>query len=85
MFSKLDTICHQDLLIVARFMIARDQCGSWFHGSCVGINEDMATSMETENIPFVFPECKKPGILEKCRRFVLSFCYMEWFPFYMMV
>ena len=51
MFSKLDNICHQDLLIVARFMIARDQCGSWFHGSCVGINEDMATSMETENIP----------------------------------
>ena len=67
MFSKLDNICHHGLLIVARFMIACDQCGSWFHGSCVGINEDMAASMEMENIPFVRPEWKKPGILEKCR------------------
>lgn len=53
MFSKLDNICHQDLLIVARFMIACDQCGSWFHGSCMGINEDMATSMETSAIRYI--------------------------------
>ena len=48
-------------------MIACDQCGSWFHGSCVGINEEMAEDMEKENLPFVYPECKKPGILNKNR------------------
>jgi len=63
----MDDICHHGLLIVARFMIACDQCGSWFHGNCMEINEDMAASMEMENIPFVCPECKKPGMLGKCR------------------
>ena len=48
-------------------MIACDQCGSWFHGSCVGINEEMAEDMEKENLPFVCPECKKLGILNKNR------------------
>lgn len=67
MFSKLDNICHRGLLIIARFMIACDQCASWFHGSCMGINEYVAALMEMENIPFECPECWKPGILEKCQ------------------
>lgn len=48
-------------------MIACDQCGSWFNGSCVGINEEMTENMEKENLPFVCPECTKPGILNKNR------------------
>lgn len=42
-------------------MIPCDQCGNWFHGNCVGINEDVPGSMEKENIAFVCPECKKRG------------------------
>ena len=40
-------------------MIACDQCGGWFHDSCVGIDEEIAEDMEKENSPFVCPECKK--------------------------
>ena len=43
-------------------------------GSIAVVNQDMAESMERENVPFVCPECKKPGTLDKCRRFLLSFC-----------
>ena len=33
----------------------------------MGINEEMTEDMEKENLPFVCPECKKPGILNKNR------------------
>jgi len=47
--------------IIARFMIACDQCGIWFHGNCVEVSEEDAELMKEENVAFVCCECKKPG------------------------
>ena len=47
--------------IVYRFMVACDQCGTWYHGDCIDVTEDIIQSMNKKDDPFVCQQCKKPG------------------------
>ncbi|CAG7821469.1 unnamed protein product [Allacma fusca] len=55
--NKLWCICRQPHN--NRFMICCDKCDDWFHGKCVGITKAQAKKMETANLPWHCPTCKK--------------------------
>ena len=51
---------HQRLLLVTngfRFTIGCDYCNDWFHGSCVGISIEEASSIEAYKCPTCCKEC----------------------------
>eukprot|EP00731_Ephydatia_muelleri_P009915 Em0005g501a len=41
----------------SKFMIGCDYCNDWFHGSCVGISTEEASSIETYKCPTCCKEC----------------------------
>ena len=55
-------------IIFYRFYVGCDLCNDWFHGSCVGVSESAAKSMDE----FICTECSKQNKkVEECELYCL--------------
>ena len=53
-FSRI-TVGRYTCFVYHRFYVGCDLCNDWFHGTCVGITEDMAMNIDE----FICDECEK--------------------------